>query len=141
MPVEGSFRCPSYLEETVVKPDSGRCEVRDVLDRIGDKWTVLVISLLADGPRRFNELRRLGHGITQRMLSVTLRAAQRDGLVTRTVTPTVPPRVDYALTDAGKSLAGVVTELLRWAEAHRQYIHDTRQAYDRGLPVSIAEKS
>ncbi|MER6508616.1 helix-turn-helix domain-containing protein [Nonomuraea sp. NPDC001636] len=115
----------------MVEPDPGRCDVREVLNRIGDKWTVLVIALLADGPRRFNELRRLAHGITQRMLSVTLRALQRDGLVTRTVTPTVPPRVDYALTDAGQSLAGVVAEVLRWAEDHRRYIHEARSAYDR----------
>src|SRR6201746_2534405 len=78
--------------------------VSEVLSRVGDKWTVLVVSTLGDGPKRFNELRRALGSISQRMLTLTLRALERDGLVTRTVFPTVPPRVDYELTDLGRSL-------------------------------------
>jgi DNA-binding HxlR family transcriptional regulator len=114
--------------------DPGRCELRDVLDRVGDKWSVLVMALLAGGPRRYSELRRAIDGISQRMLTLTLRALERDGLVTRTVTPTTPPRVDYALTDVGHSLADTVGELLRWAEHHRPYIAESRHRYDASSP-------
>lgn len=94
-----------------------RCEVRKVLDRVvGDKWGVLVLSLLGERPHRFNELRRAAHGITQRMLSATLRGFERDGLVARTVHPTTPPQVSYALTADGRSLLQVVAPLLAWAE-------------------------
>ncbi len=83
----------------------GSClAVRDVLSRVGDKWSVLVVTLLCGGPRRFNELRRTIEGISQRMLTLTLRGLERDGLVTRTVYPTVPPRVDYELTTMGRTL-------------------------------------
>ena len=84
--------------------------VSDVLSRVGDKWTVLVVELLSNGPMRFNELRRLIGNISQKMLTTTLRALERDGLVTRTVYPTIPPRVDYKLTDLGRELRGPVPE-------------------------------
>ena len=80
--------------------------VASVLSRIGDKWSVLVIMMLGDGPRRFNELKRMIGGISQRMLTLTLRGLERDGLVKRTIFPTIPPRVDYELTDLGRGLSG-----------------------------------
>lgn len=104
--------------------------VRQVLDRVGDKWSVLVIALLGEGPRRFNELRRLIEGISQRMLTLTLRGLERDGLVTRTVFPTVPPRVDYALTPLGKDLLEPVAALAQWAGAHREAIQAARDRFD-----------
>jgi DNA-binding HxlR family transcriptional regulator len=79
-------------------------KVSQVLARIGDKWSVLIVMLLGDGPRRFNEIKRMVGGISQRMLTLTLKGLERDGLVTRTVFPTIPPRVDYQLTDLGRSL-------------------------------------
>src|SRR5919109_4417588 len=90
--------------------------VSEVLARVGDKWTVLVVTVLGDGPKRFNELRRALGSISQRMLTLTLRGLERDGLVTRTVFPTIPPRVDYALTRPGKTLLEPVVALAIWAE-------------------------
>ena len=104
--------------------------VGDVLARIGDKWTVFVVRLLADGPMRFNELKRAVDGISQRMLTLTLRGLERDGLVTRTVFPTVPPRVDYALTDLGQTLITMLQGLGEWAIEHRPRIVAARAAYD-----------
>ena len=89
--------------------------VSDVLARIGDKWSVLVVSRLGNGPLRFNELRRAIGGISQRMLTLTLRGLERDGLITRTVYPTIPPRVDYALTALGRDLLNPVSALGTWA--------------------------
>lgn len=106
------------------------CELRDVLDRVGDKWSVLVMDLLGAGPRRYSELQRAIDGISQRMLTLTLRSLERDGLVTRTVTPTSPPRVDYTLTPAGRTLAVEVGSLIRWAQQHRSYVAASRREYD-----------
>ncbi len=106
------------------------CPVREVLDRIGDKWTVLVVMLLSGGPRRFSELRRAIDGISQRMLTLTLRQLERDGLVSRTVHATVPPRVDYALTEVGATLREPITALAGWSEANRAYISRSRERYD-----------
>jgi DNA-binding HxlR family transcriptional regulator len=94
------------------------CPTRVVLDRIGDKWTVLVIGALADGPLRFTALRHRVGGVAPKVLTQTLRAMERDGLVTRTVFAQVPPRVDYALTELGVSLGGPIAVLTDWAEAH-----------------------
>ncbi|MFD3564078.1 winged helix-turn-helix transcriptional regulator [Streptomyces sp. NPDC058686] len=105
--------------------------VRDILDRIGDKWSVIVICRLGKGPHRFNELRRASDGITQRMLSSTLRALERDGIVTRTVHPTVPPRVEYALTGTGRTLLDVVKALARWTDQHVDVIRAARADYDQ----------
>jgi DNA-binding HxlR family transcriptional regulator len=105
--------------------------VAEVLVRIGDKWSVLIVMLLGNGPKRFNEIRRLVNGVSQRMLTLTLRALERDGLVTRTVFPTVPPRVDYALTELGHSLRQPISALGEWAYANRQAIEDAREAFDR----------
>src|SRR5215469_14760640 len=98
---------------------TGECiAVSDVLARVGDKWSVLVVTRLGAGPMRFNELRRTVGGISQRMLTLTLRGLERDGLVTRTVFPTIPPRVDYELTPLGQSLWKPVEALGAWARAH-----------------------
>jgi DNA-binding HxlR family transcriptional regulator len=111
-----------------------RCvAVREVLDRVGDKWSVLAISMLGSGPRRFNELRKSIEGISQRMLTLTLRGLERDGLVSRTVFPTIPPRVDYELTALGRSLLEPVQALAMWADAKREQIQAARERYDAGL--------
>ncbi len=108
-----------------IDPD---CPVRDVLDRIGDRWTVLVLNELSAGTRRFTELRRGIADISQRMLAQTLRTLETDGLVTRTVYPTIPPRVDYTLTPLGESLLDPLEGLIRWADASRPAIHAARRA-------------
>ena len=104
--------------------------VSEVLSRVGDKWTVLVVSTLGDGPKRLNELRKALGSISQRMLTLTLRALERDGLVTRTVFPTIPPRVDYELTRLGRSLLDPVSELGLWARKNRTAIQDARRRFD-----------
>jgi DNA-binding HxlR family transcriptional regulator len=106
--------------------------VSEVLSRVGDKWTVLVVSALGEGPKRFNELRRALGSISQRMLTLTLRGLERDGLVTRTVFPTIPPRVDYALTRLGRSLREPVSALEAWALRHRATIAEARLRFDAG---------
>jgi DNA-binding HxlR family transcriptional regulator len=111
----------------------GDCQaVSTLLARIGDKWSVLIIMLLADGPRRFNELKRMIGGISQRMLTLALRGLERDGLVTRTVFHTIPPRVDYALTPLGQSLKTPVEALGMWAFQNLSAIEHARQEFDRG---------
>ena len=114
------------------------CRAREVLERVGDKWSLLVIGLLGEGPLRFAELRRSVDGISQRMLTVTLRGLERDGLVTRTVRPTVPPRVDYALTPMGRTLLNTVRNPLEWADQHRPEIDAARAAYDRQTDLLAA---
>ena len=104
--------------------------VSEVLARVGDKWTVLVVSTLGDGPKRFNELRKALGSISQRMLTLTLRALERDGLVTRTVFPTIPPRVDYELTKLGRSLLEPVNTLGLWARKNRTVIQEARRRFD-----------
>lgn len=111
--------------------DPSRCQrVSEVLSRIGDKWSVLVIMMLSPGPRRFNELKRMIGGISQRMLTMTLRGLERDGLVRRTIHPSVPPRVDYALTELGHSLRHPVRALGDWALVHMADIDAARAAFD-----------
>lgn len=111
--------------------------VREILARIGDKWSVLIIMLLGEGPRRFNELRRSVDGISQRMLTLTLRGLERDGLVDRTVYPTIPPRVEYRLTGLGRSLREPVTALGEWAHANRERIGAARQRFDSANQCEI----
>ena len=114
-----------------VNPHGPQCRgVTGVLQRVGDKWSMLTINALADGPRRFSELRRSIEGISQRMLTLTLRGLERDGLVTRTVTPSIPPRVDYELTQLGQSLQQPVGELARWAVDHLTVIQSAQQRFD-----------
>jgi len=104
--------------------------VSDVLARIGDKWTVLVVGTLGDGAKRFSELHRALGSISRRMLTLTLRGLERDGLVTRTVYPTIPPRVDYELTTLGRSLLEPVNALGLWARQNRAAIQSARQRFD-----------
>jgi DNA-binding HxlR family transcriptional regulator len=106
------------------------CRVRDVLDRIGDKWSVLVLAVLSDGPLRYSDLRRSIEVISQRMLTLTLRGLQRDGLLTRTVTPSTPPKVSYELTSIGHALAMQMTAVWQWSEQNRDYITDSRKRFD-----------
>ena len=122
---EGTSTAPGNLHV----PEDCRA-VSEVLSRVGDKWTVLVVATLGDGPKRFNELRRALGSISQRMLTLTVRALERDGLVTRTVFPTVPPRVDYEVTRLGRSLLEPVSALGLWARTHRAGIQDARRRFD-----------
>src|SRR5665213_2565175 len=119
---EGTSMLPGNLHV----PEDCRA-VSEVLSRVGDKWTVLVVSELGAGPKRFNEIRRALGSISQRMLTLTLRGLERDGLVTRTVFPTVPPRVDYELTQLGRSLLEPVSGLGLWARQNRPQIQDARR--------------
>ena len=122
---EGTILIPGNLHEP------GDCRaISEVLSRVGDKWTVLVVETLGSGPKRFNELRRALGSISQRMLTLTLRALERDGLVTRTVFPTIPPRVDYELTRLGRSLLEPVNGLSAWARANRVAMDAARRKFD-----------
>jgi len=107
-----------------------RCPTRLVLDRIADKWAVLVLGLLAERPVRFNQLRRLIEGISQKMLSQTLKSLERDGLVLRKVTPTVPVTVEYSITPLGQTLSATVDSLRIWAETHIEKVLLAQQQYD-----------
>lgn len=107
--------------------------VREVLSRVGDKWSVLVVVLLKDGPQRFSELRRAIEGISQRMLTLTVRGLERDGLITRTIYPTIPPRVDYELTRLGETLLEPVAALADWAEENRTEIQAARAKFDKAV--------
>lgn len=108
-------------------------KVSQILSRIGDKWSVLIVMQLGQKPRRFNELRRLLGSISQKMLSTTLRSLERDGFVSRTVQPTVPPRVDYALTDLGRDLLCPVGALGRWAIDNVGRIDESRRRFDAAV--------
>ena len=103
----------------------------EILQRVGDKWTVLVVGKLGAGPMRFNELRAAVGGISQKMLTTTLRGLERDGFVTRTVTPSIPPRVDYELTALGQDLLVPVKALGEWAKRNRARVEKARERFDR----------
>lgn len=124
-PQEGTIGIPGTLHV----PEDCRA-VSEVLSRVGDKWTVLVVGELGQGPKRFNEIRRALGSISQRMLTLTLRGLERDGLVTRTVFPTVPPRVDYELTKLGRSLLEPVSGIGLWARQNRERIQEARRRFD-----------
>ena len=109
---------------------SASCRVRSVLGRVGDKWAIYVVDRLGGGPRRFSELLRGIDGITARMLTVTLRGLERDGILTRTVHATVPARVDYALTPLGETLLFAIGQLVSWADNHLPEIEAAQAAYD-----------
>jgi DNA-binding HxlR family transcriptional regulator len=109
----------------------GNCPTRQVLDRVADKWTVLIIRRLSDGTLRFAQLRRAVDGISQKVLTNTLRGLERDGLVTRRIYASVPPRVEYSLTDLGRSLSGLVERICGWAEANIEQVQEARAIYDR----------
>ena len=118
-------------ESTQLSLRSTGCRnVQPVLSRVGDKWSVLIVMILSQGPRRFNELKRQIDGISQRMLTLTLRGLERDGLVTRTVEASVPPKVTYALTELGESLREPVEALGQWAMAHIACIRAAQDRFD-----------
>ncbi len=130
---------PSEMSVTVATaraaaepPQSAECrKISQVLARVGEKWSVLIIIMLADGPRRFSDLKRAIGGISQRMLTLCLRGLERDGLVKRTVFPVVPPRVEYELTALGQSLREPVSQLASWARRHLAELDCARAEFDR----------
>ncbi|WP_214412614.1 winged helix-turn-helix transcriptional regulator [Sphaerisporangium fuscum] len=140
---DGTSKSPGYCCDTGGDYDAFQwdtredCEVRQILDRIADKWSLLVIALLDRRTLRFTELRRRIDGVSQRMLTQTLRHLERDGLVSRTVHPTVPPRVDYALTPMGVTLHHTIQALVTWTEDHQNQIAAARADYDRRV---VAER-
>jgi DNA-binding HxlR family transcriptional regulator len=142
---DGTSRCLAHpavtIEEAEMTTDAahragGRaastqaCELRDLLDRLADKWSLLAVELLGGGRLRYSELKRDIDGISQRMLTVTLRRLERDGLITRTVHPEVPPRVEYELTALGSSLLEAVQPLVAWTRHHRDDIAEARDRFD-----------
>jgi DNA-binding HxlR family transcriptional regulator len=130
---EGTSKSLSYICHT-----EEACEVRQILDRIADKWSLLVIALLDRGTLRFGELRRQIDGISQRMLTLTLRQLERDGLVRRTVYAVVPPRVDYELTPLGQTLLETIQSLVSWSRDHRDEIARSRADYDGRVDAADA---
>jgi DNA-binding HxlR family transcriptional regulator len=132
---DGTSTTPRHTRGTGRSPvvpveETRACELRDLLDRLADKWSLLVVELLGGGTHRFTELKREIDGISQRMLTLTLRQLERDGLVRRTVHPVVPPRVDYELTPLGASLLDAVGPLVTWTRRHRGQIARARDRYD-----------
>lgn len=130
---DGTSPSPGHTQGTVAAvpvEQTQTCEIRDLLDRLADKWSLLVVERLGAGTQRFTALRRQIDGISQRMLTLTLRRLERDGLVRRHVHPVVPPRVDYSLTPLGASLLDAVAPLVAWTRAHRDEIAASRAAYD-----------
>jgi DNA-binding HxlR family transcriptional regulator len=135
---EGTSKSPSHCASTVDYGDADPfqwdtredCQVRQILDRIADKWSLLVIALLENRRLRFTKLRREIDGVSQRMLTVTLRSLERDGLVKRTVHPVVPPRVEYELTSLGRTLHATIQSLVTWTQKHQEEIAAARTAYD-----------
>jgi DNA-binding HxlR family transcriptional regulator len=116
-------------------PYQAGCPTREILDRIGDRWTVLVVSSLDGGPMRFSELSRRIEGISQKMLTQTLRGLERDGLATRTVLAAVPTRVDYELTELGRTLIPLLAALDIWARTHMSEVQARRASYDESRPT------
>ena len=131
---DGTSPEPSHTQGTDTLPrpeETATCELRDLLDRLGDKWSLLVVELLGHRLLRFSELQRQIDGISQRMLTLTLRNLERDGMITRTVHPVVPPRVEYELTTLGRGLLVAVEPLVSWTREHRPSIANARFDYDR----------
>jgi len=143
---------PEHMDVTLAQcpteplgPQHIRCRsITPILQRIGDKWSILIVMMLARGPQRFNELKRLVEGISQRMLTLNLRGLEREGLVSRKIFPTIPPKVEYALTDLGNSLCIHVIALGQWAEENYDVIQQARQAFDarngEDDPLSFADR-
>ncbi|MDS0136558.1 MULTISPECIES: helix-turn-helix domain-containing protein [unclassified Amycolatopsis] len=111
-------------------PYDRNCPTRQLLDRIGDQWTVLIVGALSGGPLRFTELGRRVDGISQKVLTQTLRSLVRDGILTRTAYPTIPPKVEYELTALGRNLSEPLDMLDRWARQHMASVQEARDAYD-----------
>lgn len=123
---DGTFKSVTHTDVSA----TASCEIRDLLDRLADKWSLLIIEMLGEGARRFSEFHREIDQISQRMLTLTLRHLERDGLVLRTVHPVVPPRVDYELTPLGESLLSAVFPLVTWTREHRHEVAAARGRYD-----------
>jgi DNA-binding HxlR family transcriptional regulator len=141
---ETETACAAAADETTPPESAAReagavmpttCRAREVLQRVGDKWSVLAIDLLGQGTMRFTELHRAIDGITARMLTVTLRGLERDGIVTRTIHPVIPPRVEYALTPMGRTLLCTIGQLVSWTDSHLPEIEAARAAYDARHPA------
>ncbi|WP_161881526.1 winged helix-turn-helix transcriptional regulator [Deinococcus alpinitundrae] len=137
-PALGSSPC---VGETTPGCLKGKLEVREVLSRVGDKWSLCVVGNLYSGSVRFNELKRRIPGVSQRMLTLTLRGLERDGLVKRTVYPTNPPSVEYALTEMGRTLIEPVRALINWSEANVSQIEGARQRFDSQEGVGTEPKN
>ena len=130
---EGTYKCYGYLVETCEEKANvydKNCPCRHILNRIADKWTALIIGCLQDGPQRFSELRRNVEGITQKMLTQTLRSLERDGIVTRTIYPTVPVTVEYEITELGKTLIEPLEVLRHWSEQHKPEVLAAQKTFD-----------
>lgn len=127
---------PAYLKDT----EDCR-QISEMLNRVGDKWSMLIISYLGDGTHRFSDLRRRVGSISQKMLTTTLRNLERDGFVRRTVYPTVPPKVEYELTDLGRELQKPVAALADWTREHMSCIADARKRYDEEHGVELAHRT
>src|ERR1700724_2821317 len=125
-PQERTSMSPRHIDHTA----PACLAAREVLTRVGDKWSIYIVGYLRDGPLRFSELRRSIEGISQRMLTLTLRGLERDGLVVRTVFPTIPPRVEYELTDLGRNLLVPIHALADWAEKNRTLVQSARNRFD-----------
>ncbi|WP_235889894.1 winged helix-turn-helix transcriptional regulator [Brucella haematophila] len=122
-------------------PSAARCRsAHEMIERMSDKWSLHVIGTLRKGPCRFNEIRRAIDGVSQRMLTLTLRGLERDGLITRTVFPSVPPRVDYELTKLGFSLLDIVAAVIGWADKNQSAIAEARQRYDKANVTDLAPR-
>jgi DNA-binding HxlR family transcriptional regulator len=123
----------SHLLETKPHWDvfNSQCPTREVLDRIADKWSVLIIQRLSGGTLRFAQIRRSVDGISQKVLTNTLRGLERDGILTRRIYASVPPRVEYSLTDLGRSLVGLVAGICSWAESNIEQVQAARATYDQ----------
>jgi DNA-binding HxlR family transcriptional regulator len=140
---DGTSKSVGHCEGTALPEDALQwdvregCEVRQILDRVADKWSLLVVALLEHRTMRFSELRRQIDGISQRMLTVTLRHLERDGLVERTVYPVIPPRVEYALTPLGASLHQTIQALVTWTEANQDQIAAARASYDARPELTV----
>jgi DNA-binding HxlR family transcriptional regulator len=137
-PQVGATAAPETCEHTGSAAGAQACTVRQVLDRVGSKWSIAIIVEASRGPVRFTELERNIEGISRRMLTLTLRNLERDGLLTRTVYPTVPPKVEYAATEMAHELYETLVTLTDWAERHRATIADARERYDNeraGVPA------
>ena len=133
------------MKPTTIAEHNDCRPVSEILHQIGGKWTVLIINMLSDGPMRFSEIKRMVGGISQKVLTATLRELEMDGLITRTVTPSIPPRVDYELTELGEDLQGPLKVLGKWAidnrpkvlEARRQYLSENPNASERIRPRMV----
>lgn len=129
---------PRSKGEFVMCDESNCAPIREILDRVGDKWSLYIIATLHGGPLRFNEIKREVNGISQRMLTLTLRSLERDGLLTRTVAASVPLRVEYSLTEVGRSLRAPIIGLITWAIDNRSRMEKARANYDRAFAKKTA---